>query len=211
MVSLTVDGVRIEVLEGTSLLEAARKASVKLPTLCAWEGRARVGSCRVCVVEVKGAERLVAACNAKVEEGMEVYTHTPRVMAARKTNVALIMSEHDAKCLSCAKNRKCELQTLAETLGILEQPYTDELPIKFEHGGKRVIIRNDQKCVKCLRCVKVCAEEKKLNVWQFVGSGKNARVTVVGGKRLEESACDFCGECVKVCPTAALIFGEEAK
>ena len=211
MVRLTVDGIKVEVPDGTTLLEAAQKACVKVPTLCAWQGGAAPGACRVCVVEVEGAPRLVAACNTLVEEGMKVLTHSPRVMAARRMNVELILAEHECKCLECAKNGKCALQALAERMGVLNQRFVNEPVGSVAPTRSERIIRNDAKCVKCLRCVKVCADEKKLNIWRWTGSGKYARITVIGDKRLEDTACDFCGKCVEACPTAALTFKEEQK
>ena len=205
MVKLIVDGRPLEAPAGITILEAVRKLAVKIPTLCAWDGRKTVGSCRVCLVEVKGAPRLVAACRTYVEDGMEIFTHSARVLAARRTNVELLLAEHDCRCLECAKNGKCELQTLAQTLGILAQPFPNEPAVKHEATKAGKIVRNDAKCVKCLKCIEAC-NAKGIKLWRFFGSGKNAYIGVKGGKLLEETACDFCGDCVSACPTAALTF-----
>ena len=195
---LKFNGKEVEAREGATILEAARANGVLIPTLCHFPGLNEVGACRICVVEVKGAERLVAACNTKAAEGMEIETASKRVLDARKANLRLILSEHDGKCPTCPRNGNCALQTLAANMGIM-----DEVAVTTP------IVRNDAKCVKCMRCIEVCEKIQGQGVWALLGSGKHARVGVADGARLEESKCVYCGQCVTHCPVGALSEADE--
>ena len=203
MVNVTINGRTLAVKEGSTILDAARMNGILIPTLCHFPGLNDVGACRVCVVEVKGAERLVAACNTVVAEGMEILTASQRVLEARKNNLALILSEHDCHCPTCVRSGNCTLQTLAQNFNLIEQPFAVKLP---RNDGRRdlPLIRTDSKCVSCLRCVKVCDKIQGMKVWDLVGLGKYAKVGVKGGGSLADVNCTFCGQCITHCPVGAL-------
>ena len=203
MVNITINGKSLSVKEGTTILEAARANGILIPTLCYLKEINEVGACRICVVEVKGSERLVAACNTQVAEGMEVVTNSKRVVDARRNNLALILSEHDCHCPTCVRSGNCSLQTLAQNLNVLEQPYEVKLP-KNRWKTALPLIRTDSKCIKCLRCIDVCDKVQGMKVWDLLGLGKSARVGVRGGKALDEVNCTYCGQCVTHCPVGAL-------
>ena len=203
MINITINGNALSVKEGSTILEAARSNGILIPTLCFLKEINEVAACRICVVEVKGSERLVAACNTKVAEGMEVVTNSKRVLDARRANLALILSEHDCHCPTCVRSGNCSLQTLAQNLNVLEQPYEVKLP-KNRWNPDLPLIRTDSKCIKCLRCIDVCDKVQGMKVWDLLGLGKNARVGVRGGKALNEVNCTYCGQCVTHCPVGAL-------
>ena len=201
--NITINGQKLSVDEGTTVLEAARMNGILIPTLCYLKEINEVAACRICVVEVKGSERLVAACNTKVAEGMEVVTNSPRVIEARRNNLALILSEHDCHCPTCVRSGNCSLQTLAQNMNVIEQPYEVKLP-KNRWNRELPLIRTDSKCIKCLRCIDVCDKIQGMKVWDLLGLGKNARVGVKGGKALDEVNCTYCGQCITHCPVGAL-------
>ena len=203
MVNITINGKALSVQPDMTILEAARMNGILIPTLCYLKEINEVAACRICVVEVKGAERLVAACNTKVAEGMEVVTNSARVIAARRNNLALILSEHDCHCPTCVRSGNCSLQLLAQNLNVLEQPYETKLP-KNRWKMELPLIRTESKCIKCLRCVDVCDKVQGMKVWDLLGLGKNARVGVRGGRALDEVNCTYCGQCVTHCPVGAL-------
>ena len=201
--NITINGKKLEVAEGKTILEAARENGILIPTLCYLKEINEVAACRMCVVEVKGSERLVAACNTTVVEGMEVVTDSEKVIAARRNNLALILSEHDCHCPTCVRSGNCSLQLLAQNLNVLEQPYEVKLP-KNNWDGDLPLIRTDSKCIKCLRCIDVCDKVQGMKVWDLLGLGKNARVGVRGGAKLTDVNCTYCGQCITHCPVGAL-------
>ena len=203
MINITINGKSLSVAEGSTILEAARTNGILIPTLCYLKEINEVAACRICVVEVKGAERLVAACNTKVAEGMEIVTNSARVIAARRNNLALILSEHDCHCPTCVRNGNCSLQLLAQNMNVLEQPYETKLP-KNRWNRDLPLVRTDSKCIKCLRCIDVCDKVQGMKVWDLLGLGKNTRVGVTGGKTLDAANCTYCGQCVTHCPVGAL-------
>lgn len=203
MVSLTIDGRRVSVAPGTTILDAARKAEIYIPTLCYLREINEVGACRVCAVEVEGVSKLATACNTLVEEGMVVRTNTQRVRLTRKTNVELILSQHVDHCVTCVRSGNCSLQKLARDMNIQDVP--------FETGASRrpwddklPILRDSAKCIKCLRCVSVCERVQSLGVWEVTGSGSHTAVRVRGGAAMNAAGCVFCGQCVSHCPVGAL-------
>ena len=203
MIHLSINGKRLEVAEGKTILEAARENGILIPTLCYLKEINEVAACRMCVVEVKGSERLVAACNTKVAEGMEIVTDSEKVVTARRNNLALILSEHDCHCPTCVRSGNCSLQLLAQNLNVLEQPYEVKLP-KNKWDGDLPLIRTDSKCIKCLRCIDVCDKVQGMKVWDLLGLGKNTRVGVRGGAKLTDVNCTYCGQCITHCPVGAL-------
>ncbi|MEG2000903.1 MAG: 2Fe-2S iron-sulfur cluster-binding protein, partial [Evtepia sp.] len=203
MVKLTIDNQMVEVTEGTTVLEAAAKINIKIPTLCYLKEINEVGACRVCAVEIEGTDPLCTACNTVVEEGMVVHTNTEQVRITRKTNVELILSQHDCLCATCVRSGNCALQTLANDMNILDLSY--EKQVAKNHWDKTLpLIRDNSKCIKCLRCVSVCDKIQTLGVWELRGSGAHARVGVRDGAKLDEINCSFCGQCVTHCPVGAL-------
>ena len=203
MVTITIDGNVCEVPANTTILEAAASVGIKIPTLCYLKDLNEVGSCRVCVVEVEGAEHLVAACNNIVLDGMVVHTNTPKVRAARMTNVELLLSQHDSSCTSCVRSGNCTLQTVANDLGIYRLPYKKHV----EHNSwdrTFPLIRDNEKCIRCLRCIQVCEKVQGLGVWDLTNRASHASVDVRGRKPITEVDCAACGQCITHCPVGAL-------
>ena len=203
MVNLVINGTNVSVEEGTTILEAARTAGHEIPTLCYLKEINEIGACRVCVVEVEGVDRCVTACNTTVREGMVVYTHSRKVRTTRKTNVKLILSQHDYRCASCIRSGNCTLQTVANELNISDMPY-DIGPEKSRIDKSFPLIRESDKCIKCMRCVQICDKVQSLNVWDVVNTGARTTVDVSDGRKLGESQCALCGQCVTHCPVGAL-------
>ena len=202
--TIFIDGRRVTVAEGTRVLDALRANAVEVPTLCYLKELGEIGACRLCLVEVKGCERLVSACQSRVWEGMEIFTHSERVRAARRRNLRLILSRHDAQCLTCERNGKCQLQTLAQRFGLEGPSPHSTRPLRIKADHTLPVVRNDARCVHCLRCVGVCARMQGANVWDLLGVGSHARVGVRGARTLAEAGCTFCGQCVLACPVSAL-------
>jgi iron-only hydrogenase group A len=202
-VKMTVDGVPVEVEAGSTVLKAAEKAGINIPTLCYLEGIHEVGACRVCVVDV-GARALQAACVAPVAEGMKVLTNTPAVRTARKTTVELILSNHPDNCPSCVRNLNCELQALAESLNIrgnrFEGARNDWKPDVSSHS----VVRDPGKCILCRRCVSVCEKVQGVQAIGPINRGFNTIIAPAFGESLADSICVNCGQCILVCPVGAL-------
>lgn len=203
MVKVTIDNKNLEVQEGTTILEAAKQAGIKIPTLCYLKEVNEIGACRACVVEVEGTDKLVAACNNIVTDGMVIFTNSPKALEARKVNVQLVLSQHDCFCPTCVRSGNCTLQTVANDLGILENPYKREVPAN-KWDKTFPLIRDDSKCIKCMRCVQVCSKIQDLNIWDVVGSGSRTTVGVSLGRTIRESDCSLCGQCITHCPVGAL-------
>ena len=203
MVNVTINGKQIQVEEGTTILEAAKVAGFEIPTLCFLKEINEIGACRVCVVEVEGEDRCVIACNNTVKEGMAVHTNSRKARTTRKTNVKLILSQHDYRCASCVRGGNCTLQTLANDLNISDMPY-DIQPEKYEFEKTFPLIRESEKCIKCMRCVQVCDKVQKMHVWDVVNTGARTTINVSNGKQLSKSDCALCGQCITNCPVGAL-------
>jgi NADH-quinone oxidoreductase subunit G len=162
-----------------------------------------IGACRVCVVEIEGKDKLVASCNNKAEEGMVVYTNSPKVRRNRKKTVEMILSQHNSNCVTCARNTNCSLQKITRDLNILDVPYeTETKPLSWNKNFP--LIRDNEKCIKCMRCVSVCEKIQSVNIWDAEGTGSRTNVYVSGNKNIEESKCVLCGQCVTHCPVGAL-------
>jgi len=204
MVNLTIDNIPITVPEGTTVLEAARSAGIKIPTLCFLKGVNEIGACRMCVVEVKGARSLMAACVYPVSEGMEVKTNTPKVRHSRQLTLELILSNHRMDCLTCSRNAHCELRQLAADLGIDAVRYAnDQLPPQIEATALH-LVRDNSKCILCRRCVATCRKVQEAGV---IGPNDRGFATHIGcafDRDLCEVDCVSCGQCVVSCPTGAL-------
>lgn len=208
MVKLTIDNKLVEVAEGTTILKAARQAGINIPTLCYFEldgmkFENKPGGCRVCVVEVEGRKNLAPACATDVMEGMVVHTHSARVVNARKTVVELILSDHPNDCLQCSKSGDCELQTLAQKLGIREIPFKGEQST-YKKDSTLSIERDMDKCVMCRRCETMCNSIQSVGALSAVNRGFEAVVSPAFEQALADSSCINCGQCVQVCPVGAL-------
>ncbi len=208
MIKLTIDGKAVEVQKDTTILKAAAQVGIDIPTLCYFQLKDldienRPGGCRICVVEVTGRRNLAPACCTNVAEGMEVNTHSIRVLNARRTVLELILSDHPAECLTCAKSGNCELQTLAQTLGVREIPYQGEQST-YRKDTSPAIIRDVDKCIMCRRCEMMCNDVQTVGALSAVNRGFMAVVAPAFEMNLEKSPCTYCGQCVSVCPTGAL-------
>jgi len=204
-VTLKINGMPVVVEKGATILDAAKKAGIKIPTLCFLKDCNETGACRVCTVEVKGARSLAAACVYPVSEGMEVFTHSNRAVEARKNTVELILSNHSKNCLSCVRNQTCELQQLSQDLGIRDVRYSGEVtPPTFDDVAPG-IVRDTSKCVLCGRCVSTCTKVQGLGVLGFQNRGFQTKVGPVFDKSFADVNCMQCGQCVNVCPVGALV------
>lgn len=204
MVNLTINGIKTQVPKGITVLEAARGLNIHIPTLCFLKEINEVGSCRMCVVEVKGARALQASCLLQVQEGMEVWTASKKVREARATILELILARHDRECLTCSRNLNCELQKLSEEMGIGEISYQNNNKTHTVDQASPAIVRDQNKCILCGRCVSVCKNVQGTGVIDFGGRGVRTVVTTPFEKSLSELACINCGQCIKVCPVGAL-------
>lgn len=204
MINITIDGIKLEVPENYTILEAAREANIKIPTLCFLKEINEIGACRMCVVEIKGARSLQAACVYPVAEGLEIRTQSPAVREARKATLELILSNHDRKCLTCVRNNNCELQKMAEDLNIQEIRFegeTHQFPIDDLSPS---IVRDSNKCILCRRCVSMCKNIQTVSVIDISQRGYNTMVAAAFDKSLAEVPCVNCGQCITVCPVGAL-------
>ena len=203
MVNLTIDGVKVSVEAGTTILKAAHAAGIKIPTLCWLKDINEIGACRMCVVDC-GARALAAACVMPVSEGMVVKTNTPQVRAARKSVLELILSNHERKCLSCVRSQNCELQRLAKELGVDESKFDGkniEYPLDMLSPS---IIRDPNKCILCRRCVSVCRNVQKIGAIGAVNRGFKTVIAPAFEKSIVETNCVYCGQCITSCPVGAL-------
>ena len=203
-VTLTIDGQDVAVPAGNTILDAARKLGIYIPTLCYDEDMEPYGACRMCVVEVEGQSGLTTACTTGVREGMVVRTDTEDVNRVRRITCELLISDHRANCLSCSSNQQCELQEVASYLGITQKRMneTDREPILDESNP--FFVRDTSRCILCGRCVRACHEIRGVGAIQIAGRGVDSRVTTFEDLPLRESVCESCGECIARCPTGAL-------
>ncbi len=203
MVNIKINNRSLQVEEGTTILRAASTAGIKIPTLCYLKELNEIGACRVCVVEIKGKDTLVAACNTKVMEGMEIITNSEKVQHARRMNVEFILSQHNTNCTSCVRSGNCSLQEVANTLNIGKLPFSRSYETKA-WNRQFPLIRNAGKCIKCMRCVQVCDKVQSIGVWDILNTGKRTVVDVDGMIPIEDSDCVVCGQCVTHCPVGAI-------
>ncbi|NQU23019.1 MAG: iron hydrogenase small subunit [Candidatus Nealsonbacteria bacterium] len=204
MPRLSVDGVGVEVPHGTTILEAARRTGVRIPTLCHLEGVQAIGACRVCLVEVEGARTLLASCVTPVTEGMTVRTNTPRVRDARRTVVGLLLSDHDGNCQTCERNDDCELQAVARELGIREIEYPGGTSRKYVDESTPALVRDTSKCILCRRCVTVCNETQGVGALFPQNRGFETVIGPAFCHDLDTVVCVQCGQCAAVCPVGAI-------
>ena len=203
MVNLIIDGKKVTVPEGTSIMDAAYSIGIPVPHLCFLKEINEIAACRVCIVEVEGNDKFITACNNEVEEGMVVYTNSPKVRLARRRTVQMILSQHDCKCATCVRSRNCSLQTLANDLNITDTLYEERLEIQ-EWDKTFPLIRDSKKCIKCMRCVQVCDKIAGLGIWTLEGTGARSTINVSGARTIAEADCSLCGQCITHCPVGAL-------
>ncbi|MCD8104575.1 MAG: iron hydrogenase small subunit [Lachnospiraceae bacterium] len=203
MVNVTINGKQYKVEDGSTILDAAKAVGVHIPTLCYLKDINSIGACRVCVVEVEGCAKLVAACNSQVWEGMVVHTNSPKVRESRRNTVELILSQHDSQCATCVRSGNCTLQTIANDLGIVELPFRKNVP-EFEWPMRFPLVRDARKCIKCMRCVQICDKVQGMHIWDISGTGSRTTVDVSQNRKIKESDCALCGQCITHCPVGAL-------
>ena len=203
MVNLVIDGKQISVKENTTIMEAAAQNGIHIPKLCYLKGINEIAACRVCVVELEGKDKLITSCNNVAEEGMVIHTNSPKVRRDRKTNVELILSQHNCQCVACSRSGNCSLQSVANDLNIIDIPYKMEIE-KQPWNKNFPLIRDSSKCIKCMRCIQVCDKVQGLSVWDVEGTGSRTTVNVGGHKNIQEADCSLCGQCITHCPVGAL-------
>ncbi|QZY56012.1 NADH-dependent [FeFe] hydrogenase, group A6 [Crassaminicella profunda] len=203
-VTLTIDNIKVEVPKDYTILQAAKTAGIDIPTLCYLKDVNEVGACRVCLVEIQGARALQASCVHPVAEGMVIKTNSKKVRDARKSNVELILSNHNRECLTCDRNNKCELQSLADQLGIREIPFEGEKLETVIDDKSFSIVRDPSKCILCGRCVSTCRNVQEIGILDFVNRGYNTQVAPAFDKSMADAPCIYCGQCIVACPVAAL-------
>jgi len=208
-VTLTIDSLPVTVPEGTTILEAARKANIKIPTLCDHPDLCKRAVCRVCVVENDGRGKLLASCAHNAEEGMNIVTNNSRIFGIRKTIIALILSSHPHNdCLACIRNTKCELQSLAGIYSTGESPFPKNFSNQNSQGEKEiscnVLVRDMDKCIKCGRCVEACQEIQTVRAINTSGRSADYAICAPYAQALSDSPCVFCGHCAEVCPVGAI-------
>ena len=204
MVNIKINGRDYSVPEGSTILEAARIAGIKIPTLCYLKDINAIGACRICVVEVKGARTLVASCVYPVNEGMEIITNSPKVIESRKTTLELIISNHKRECLSCVRSGSCELQELCYEYGIDENKFLGENPAVDIDDSAAHMVRDNSKCILCRRCVAACAVTQGIGVIGANERGFATQIASAFDMNLADTACVSCGQCITACPTGAL-------
>lgn len=212
LINLTIDGEKIEVPEGTTILQAASLLNVHIPTLCYHEDQAVKAVCRICVVEVEGQRLLPAACSTPVSEGMVVKTASPKVIAARKNIMELILARHPQDCLNCSKNGSCELQKIARNLNMTRpNRYEQDIRSARFDDSSPSIVRDMRKCILCNRCVEVCSGKQGVMVMAKENRGFDTVIVPPYGKKLVDTSCVNCGQCVQVCPVGAISINDDTE
>jgi bidirectional [NiFe] hydrogenase diaphorase subunit len=202
--TLIIDEEEVSARAGQTILEVARENDIEIPTLCHLEGLSDVGACRLCLVEIKGSNKLLPACVATVQEGMEVSTNTERLRNHRRTILELLFAERNHICSVCVSNGHCELQALGQQQGLthVRLPYRN--PEQAVHATHERFTADHNRCILCTRCVRVCAEIEGAHVWDVMGRGINSIVITDLNEPWGSSSCTRCGKCVQCCPTGAL-------
>ena len=204
IINLTIDDQKVSVPKGTTILDAARKAGIDIPTLCFLKEINEVGDCRMCIVEVEGRRGFATSCIQKVEEGMVVHTHTKNVLEARRTILDLIISNHSKDCLTCTRSGNCELQTLATKFNILDVQFPGARTEHKIDDKSPSIVRDFNKCILCRRCVATCKNVQDIGAIDCINRGFESCISTVGDHSLNDVNCTFCGQCIQSCPTGAL-------
>lgn len=204
LVNLTIDGVKVSVEEGSTILFAAAKAGILIPTLCYLKDFNEIGACRMCLVEATGARGLVAACVYPVAEGMVVTTNSDKVIQARRRNLSLLVSNHKKDCSNCLKSNACKLREYCELYQIDDHAFDGEKSQHSPDVSSDCIVRDPSKCILCKKCMAVCAKQQDVGVINANKRGFNTYIGCAFGETLDKTACVGCGQCTLVCPTGAL-------
>ncbi len=205
MIHIEADGQKIEAREGETILTTLRRSGINVPTLCHMQDLTPTGACRLCVVELEGAPNLVPACSFPVADGMKLHSRSPRVLAARKTIVELLLASHPDDCLYCSRNNRCELQSLSAELGVRQRRFHGVAVKKPLDVSGPSLQRDPEKCILCGRCVRVCEEVQAVSAIDFIQRGSKTFVGTAFDQGLNVSSCVNCGQCAVVCPTGALV------
>ena len=207
MINLKIDGNNISTENGTTILDAAKKLNIKIPTLCHHSDLCVAGNCRVCVVEIENARTLTAACATPVGEGMVINTNTLKVRTARKHVIELLLSEHNSECTKCYKNGNCELQSLAAEFKITNENFIDLVPLKHYtiDNYSPSIIKDDSKCIRCQRCVRTCEQLQSVSALGVAYKGEHMKISTFLKKSMFDVVCTNCGQCINRCPVGALV------
>jgi NADH-quinone oxidoreductase subunit G/NADP-reducing hydrogenase subunit HndD len=208
-VTLTIDNQSVTVQAGVTIWGAARKLGINIPTLCHHFDVKPYSGCRVCVVEVQGARALAAACSFPVTDGLVVYTNSPKVRSARRLVVELLLANHPKDCLTCSRSQNCELQALAQNLGIKEVRFPQAKPQWDLDDTSHSLVRDPNKCILCGRCVRMCSDKQTCSVYTFANRGFKSTVTPAFGKGLKDVKCTLCGQCSVICPTGAIVVKDD--
>ena len=204
LIKINIDGRELEVEKGITVLQAARKAKIDIPTLCFLKEINAAGDCRMCIVEIEGRRGLVPSCNTMVEEGMKIKTNTPEINEARRVILDLILSSHNRACLTCVRNGNCELQALAEKFGMGEIEYPGKEVEPHIDDLSPSIVRDASKCIMCIRCVATCKNVQKISAIDVAGRGFKSHISTTNEASLNDVNCVNCGQCIQACPTGAL-------
>lgn len=203
-VNATINGRAVTVEKGTTIFDAAKHQQVKIPTLCYHPDLTATAACGICVVKVKGFNKMIRSCCTPIEEGMEIITHDAEIVDVRRTVIELIISRHHDECLQCGRNNNCELQRLASEFGIRQERFDDIVPDIPRDNSTGTLVLDPQKCVKCGRCIEVCQDVQNIWALSFLGRGFETRFAPAGDVSLIESPCIKCGQCSAHCPTGAI-------
>lgn len=203
-INITVNNNTFKSFTGETILSVLNKNGIRIPTLCNIPSLTPTGACRLCVVEVEGENKLVTACSQPVKNNMIIYTHSPRVLKARKTNLELLLANHPDDCLYCDNNQNCELRELASELNIRERKLNGQKKEKHIDSSSQAILKDDSKCILCGRCIRICDEILNVNALDYSGRGHETKVDTCMSKGLNFSTCISCGQCIMACPTGAL-------
>jgi len=203
-VKITIDGIELEVPKTYTILDAALEANIDIPTLCYLKGINGIGACRMCIVEVEGARGFVTSCVYPVSDGMVVRTNTKAIREARKVTLELLLSNHDNNCVTCVRSTNCELQALSKKLGIKNIRFEGERNVYDVDEISPSIVRDNNKCILCKRCVAVCKNVQNVGAIDAVNRGFNSKISTAFDKSIADVNCVNCGQCIEACPTGAL-------
>ncbi|MBN2853578.1 MAG: iron hydrogenase small subunit [Clostridia bacterium] len=209
MINIKINNKEVKVPEGTTILNAAKEIGITIPNLCYHPDQEVKANCRVCVVEVEGFRTLQASCATAVKEGMIIRTNTKKVRQARKVVIELLLANHDLNCIACKRNTKCSLQAIAANIGVRESPFTNVLIRQEIDTSSPSIERNQNKCIKCGRCIQMCSQVQGLAILDYIGRADSVNVKPAFGMYLNNAACVSCGQCSAVCPVAAITEKED--